>query len=365
MKLRALSKTAAPGIVMLLTLANTAPAHRASAAGSAPSSDYAAALISPVTPAGPASNNISTRAAQGAMVMGAVSVLKLSGSVLKGAGFSGNSSTVLAISVSGLRPSSTHHVALYNNCAQYLSSVTGSKGGQYAGNSGAFGAVGTYCAGLYGGNKSGMGGQSNSKTGPALGSTCFSTMTGRNTGKGKTNGQSSSATSGKSVTTLPDLHANAQGDATLITALSGSTTYTRGYELHIYAGSAASALIGCGALHAPTQVVQITGMHGNTAGAFALITTPATVLNGQVKDGTEVVVFGTGLQKGQAQPNHIHLGSCAVTGPVLFPLLTLVGDGQGRAVAGTAIPYAASLSDDSIHIHNSAYAMEACGNLKA
>jgi hypothetical protein len=89
------------------------------------------------------------------------------------------------------------------------------------------------------------------------------------------------------------------------------------------------------------------------------------MLRNVVTNAMEVVVYATGLQPGVAQPEHIHAGPCNTISPVQFPLLDLVSDAMGRAIAGTGLIGVTSVSGMSVHIHATNYAMLACGDIAA
>lgn len=203
-------------------------------------------------------------------------------------------------------------------------------------------------------------------------------------GAASVQGSASTTTGGQSLPPLPLIRANSDGDAMLITnerGTSGSHTATlAGLQASVIDKSGGNRQVACGTLHTPTLVVTLKAMSstssgssnasGNSSGSLssgptgiAMITTNTPVLDGAVSRGTEVIVFATGLQPKVAQPNHIHLGTCGTSGPVLFPLLTLLPDSQGRAIEGTGIPLTLTLQDLSLHIHRSNFLMEACGNL--
>jgi hypothetical protein len=356
--------------------ASTSAASRSAVGGhAASSSSYLGGLISPVVAqrnakggATPRANqsNITAEAKSGTMAVGAVAVLKLSGAALGklsagSTGSSGGSSVLIAINVSGLRPNSIHRVGFTNLCAVY-NGISDGKGGQNAGHVSSLGPTATYCAGIYGGAGAANGSNSRSNlTAAALGSTCLSTVADTSAANKALPG----VTPAKNATiSLPNLHADAQGKVTLITQLPVDKMPDRGDELRIYADQSTHTAIGCAAIQPPTETITLNPMgNGATTTALAMLTSPTPVLNGQVKNGTQVIVVASGLQKNAAQPNHIHAGACGDGGPAVFPLFTLVSDSSGRGLAGTAIPFSGSFAGYSIEIHNTGYGMESCGNL--
>lgn len=162
------------------------------------------------------------------------------------------------------------------------------------------------------------------------------------------------------------VHANAGGDAMSIIASSYKVTPRAKTVLALRQGSSTGSLVACATLHMPARVVAFKGMSvSDTASGIAMITPNMPVMNGMVKSGTEVIVYATGLQRSTVQPNHLHFAACNTPSGILAPLNTLVTDATGRAIAGTGIPYNITMTGGSIHIHNTAFAMEACGNLSA
>jgi hypothetical protein len=183
-------------------------------------------------------------------------------------------------------------------------------------------------------------------------------------GAGSSSGSNGTPSATKS--TLPKLVADVGGDAMVVSTKVGyQITPKSPVDLALSSTASPNTVVACAALAAPRWIVGIKPMGGGTASGVALITPNVPVLNGQVKTGTEVVVYATGLQPNTVQPNHIHAGACSTSSAVLFPLSTLVTDSSGRAVEGTGIPYVVNLSSGSIHIHRSNFLPEACGDLTA
>lgn len=187
---------------------------------------------------------------------------------------------------------------------------------------------------------------------------------------------------------LPPLRANAVGDATGVTALTGANIALSGIHVNIYGAPGARAsmsgatggatagrgaasvgttnnLVACGNIHQPGQTVQIKPAGRFKASALGFVTPNQPVLGTKVKTGTEVIVYATGLQPNVAQAEHIHAGPCSATAPVQYPLLDLVADRAGRAIAGTGVTDMVPMSGTSLHIHATNWAMEACGDLGA
>ena len=235
-------------------------------------------------------------------------------SAATGMGFPG-----LAMQVSGLRPNGTYHLVFGAHACSTNASNAGGAGTGGTGNSG--------------------------------------------TGTGGTGASSSTIAGGQLSASLPAIKPNALGDAMLIAALPTRTALPAGFQVGLIQGASGNTIVACANLHQPTRVVSLSSMGHGTSRGLAMITEHVPVMNNTIRDGTEVIVYATGLQAKLAQPEHIHAGPCNTTSAVLVPLADLVGDAGGRAVAGTGIPLPMTLSSGSIHIHRVDYSMQACGNL--
>jgi hypothetical protein len=162
---------------------------------------------------------------------------------------------------------------------------------------------------------------------------------------------------------LPKLQANSAGDAMLIASITASSVPADGNSLAVLGSGAHALPVACGDLHKPDMAYPLTGVGGSKARGTALIALHAAVNGATLHRGTQVVIYATGLQPGTPQANHIHDGLCGKPSPVRYPLLTLVPDKQGRAVAGTGITDIIPATGVSIHIHDNTYKTIACGNI--
>ncbi len=165
-----------------------------------------------------------------------------------------------------------------------------------------------------------------------------------------------------------------QGNATSATGATGGTGTTG-------SGTAQQSALACGNVVLPKAVTLVrpmssagsvggtgsTGSSGrmrSTNSAVAMIVEPAPVAGAAIKTGTQVLVYGTGLQPLTAQPLHIHAGPCSnPTAPIKYPLNDLVSDARGRALSGTGLTDMVPLSGLSIHIHATSWPMTACGSI--
>lgn len=168
-------------------------------------------------------------------------------------------------------------------------------------------------------------------------------------------------TTGSTRYTLPKLEADTAGDAMTIGTLSARSIPAPGYSLRIL--DSKGTAVSCGNLQEPDLVVQLKGVGGSKAGGTALILLHAPVNGVTEKIGTQVIIYATGLQPKTAQPDHIHAGLCGKPSPVKYALLTLVPDAKGRAIGGSGITDIIPTTGVSIHIHDSAFNLVACGNL--
>jgi hypothetical protein len=112
---------------------------------------------------------------------------------------------------------------------------------------------------------------------------------------------------------------------------------------------------------APSVTIQLTP---NEAGSKAVGTGTITD-NG---DGTiTVVVKETNLEPG-VHINHIHSGSCAAQGPIVYPLTNLTADADGNATMTTKVNVSfAKVTAGGLYlnVHNLAKASTSCGNIVA
>ena len=168
-------------------------------------------------------------------------------------------------------------------------------------------------------------------------------------------------TTGSIKYTLPTLIADTAGDAMAIGAISAMSVPAPGFSLIVVASN--KKVVSCGDLQKPNLVVHLKGVSGSAASGTALILLHAPVNGVTEKLGTQVIIYATGLQPKTAQPDHIHAGLCGKPSPVTYALLTLVPDAKGRAVGGSGITDIIPTTGVSIHIHDSAFKLVACGNI--
>lgn len=161
---------------------------------------------------------------------------------------------------------------------------------------------------------------------------------------------------------LPNLVANPMGEANAMASLQAPSVPAKGYAVTVHRSDAAKTVLACGDAHTPGMVSQIK-QTGSKVNAVAMITAPVKVLGNKVTQGTEVLVFATGLVPLAAHPFHIHAGPCGVPAPVMYPLGDLVGNMQGMALIGTGLTDIIPMAGVSIHIHDTSFKMVACGNI--
>lgn len=162
---------------------------------------------------------------------------------------------------------------------------------------------------------------------------------------------------------LSTLRADSAGDAMAFTTIHSSSVPAKGYYVTVLSTTAKPMSVACGNLTTPDLAVPLNPAGGSKVKAVALLTMHAPVDGASTQLGTQVLVYATGLQPKTPQANHIHAGLCGQSSPVRYPLLTLVPDAQGRAVAGTGITDIVPKTGLSIHIHDNTFKMIACGNL--
>ncbi len=180
-------------------------------------------------------------------------------------------------------------------------------------------------------------------------------------------GSCTQGASGVATLTLPPLVADSVGDAAA-TVLARSLTPLPASGLYVTAQQhgVGSPVLACGNIHRPTLTVTGTSVMGSAVRFTALMTEPAPVLargGTTTVQGTEVIEVATGLRPGTANPTHIHAAPCGVVAPVVYPLGDLVADGQGRAIVGAGITDLVPTTGLSIHVHNTLFAMTACGTI--
>jgi hypothetical protein len=162
---------------------------------------------------------------------------------------------------------------------------------------------------------------------------------------------------------LPALSANSAGDAMAFATIQAARVPAKGYFVDVLGNDAKHMPVSCGNLANPDQVVPLASANGSHVAGVTLLTRHAKVHGATTTLGTQVLVYATGLQPKLAQANHIHDGRCGLPSPVRYPLLTLVPDPSGRAIAGTGITDLVPKSGLSVHIHDSSFKLIACGNI--
>jgi hypothetical protein len=168
---------------------------------------------------------------------------------------------------------------------------------------------------------------------------------------------------GTVVDQLSTLNADSMGDAMAFTSIHSASVPATGYYVTVLTTAAKPMSVVCGNLKTPDLAVQLNAVGGSKVKAVALFNLHAPVDGATTQLGTQVLVYATGLQPKTPQANHIHAGLCGVPSPVRYPLMTLVPDAQGRAVAGTGITDIVPTTGLSIHIHDDTFKLTACGNL--
>lgn len=162
---------------------------------------------------------------------------------------------------------------------------------------------------------------------------------------------------------LTALKADSAGEAMAFSTIHSGAVPAVGYFVNVLSTKPKVMPIACGNLKPPDVAVALKAVNGSKVKATALITLHAPVAGATTQLGTQVLVYATGLQPKTPQANHIHAGLCGKPSPVSYPLLTLVPDAQGRAVAGTGITDIVPTTGVSIHIHDNTFKTVACGDL--
>jgi hypothetical protein len=168
---------------------------------------------------------------------------------------------------------------------------------------------------------------------------------------------------GTVVDQLSTLQADPMGDAMAFTNIHSGSVSAAGYYLTVLSTAAKPMSVACGNLKTPDLTVPLTAVGGSKVKAVALLNLHAPVNGASTQLGTQVLVYAGGLQPKTPQANHIHAGLCGMPSPVRYPLITLVPDAQGRAVAGTGITDLVPTTGLSIHIHDDTFKVIACGNI--
>jgi hypothetical protein len=162
---------------------------------------------------------------------------------------------------------------------------------------------------------------------------------------------------------LSTLNADDMGDAMAFTTIQGTSVPATGYYVTVLSTGAKPMSVACGNLKTPDLVVPLNAVGGSKVKAVALLNLHASVDGASTQLGTQVLVYATGLQPKTPQANHIHAGLCGMSSPVRYPLMTLVPDARGRAIAGTGITDFVPTTGVSIHIHDNTFKVVACGNV--
>ncbi len=187
---------------------------------------------------------------------------------------------------------------------------------------------------------------------------------------------------GKVVHRLNAVTADQYGAANSTTTIKGVTGGIPAKDWHITLRAPAAAnqqgtVLACGPVVNPSpsttqkQTVK-TLLHGMLAGrgGEGAIGAAKLVLSGNT---LTVTVAIAGLAPGSKHDAHIHSGSCAKQGPVVYPLETITADADGRANVVTTIHGVKTISNDwYVHVHNGTdltsqmgYQPIACGNVLA
>jgi hypothetical protein len=152
-----------------------------------------------------------------------------------------------------------------------------------------------------------------------------------------------------STTTVPNVKAGIPASGWFVNVHNGPALTPDAQYLPIVCGNVANSNTSTSA----AQSVQVTlnSAPAASAGQSAMGTAELT-LNGTT---LTVKVTLSGLAPNSSHTSHIHKGSCAAQGDVMFPLTTIVADASGNATATTTIPNVTSIpsSGGYVNIHNS------------
>lgn len=177
--------------------------------------------------------------------------------------------------------------------------------------------------------------------------------------------EGSCASQGKVLYPLSNLVADAHGVAQATTKISlPDGLPAKGLYLHVHNGPGLSPAdqflpIACGDIvnHdtslRSSQAVQLNlqSAPGSSQSEGASGTTRLTLTGHTLK----VVMDMSGLQPGTQHAAHIHSGSCASQGPVLYPLQTIKADASGKATVTTTIQNVTSIPSTGwfVNVHRS------------
>lgn len=176
----------------------------------------------------------------------------------------------------------------------------------------------------------------------------------------------SCANQGAVLHPLAMLNADAHGDATATTTIPNVAAGipASGWYVNVHNGPGLSPAdqflpIVCGDVSnsststSAAQSVQVTlnSAPSASAGQAAMGTAQLTLTGSTLT----VKVTVSGLVPNSSHANHIHLGSCASQGKVLYPLTTLVADASGNASETTTINNVTSIASSGwyVNVHNS------------
>ncbi|HWE60544.1 MAG TPA: CHRD domain-containing protein [Chloroflexota bacterium] len=150
----------------------------------------------------------------------------------------------------------------------------------------------------------------------------------------------SCAANGPVLYPLPNLKADAQGQAYASAMIPATSVPAQGWYVNVHQGpsltGAGATPISCGVVQQAAAAATLAPEAGSTARGIALL--------GPGTTSDTVIIRVTGLAPNSVHPAHIHLGaSCTANGPVLYPLPDLHADAAGVAwatttITGTAIP---------------------------
>ena len=174
--------------------------------------------------------------------------------------------------------------------------------------------------------------------------------------------EGSCGTQGRVVYPLQTVVANAYGTATVTSTVPNVTQGipASGWFINVHNGPGLSPAdqflpIVCGVVsnaHAATGAVQVVSVPMNIA---PMVSTgePTQGMAHLTLSGETLTVQLTmsGLVPNSSHPAHIHSGSCAQQGPVVYPLTTMVADAAGNARATTIIKHVSAIPSHGWYIH--------------
>ncbi len=152
---------------------------------------------------------------------------------------------------------------------------------------------------------------------------------------------------GDVIDTLVPTVADAHGVVDVIARVTGIEAVPTTAALEFLPAAAAAAPLFCGDLSGQTGMVRLapvlTAQAGPTGTAWLDVDPGARTMS--------VRMVVQGLAPGSVHPAHIHDGSCAVQGPMAYPLPALRADAQGRAVLHATVSGVTRLGRWYVNVH--------------